>query len=47
MKNLPTVRNDSSLAVQLIISVSKTRVNLLFKIKIIEMFELNASIPGM
>ena len=43
MKNLPTLRNDSSLAVQFSISVSKTRAILLFKIKIklIEMFELH------
>ena len=46
MKNLPTLRNDSSFAVQFSISVSKTRVNMLFTIKIIEMFELHASIPG-
>ena len=40
-KNLPTLRNDSSFTVQFSISVSKTRVILLFKIKIklIEMFE--------
>ena len=47
MKNLPTLRNDSSFAVQFSISVSKTRANLLFTIKIIEIFELHASIPGM
>ena len=49
MKNLPTLRNDSSFAVQLSISVSKTRAILLFKIKIklIEMFELNERMPGM
>ena len=43
MKNLPTLRNDSSLAVQFSMSVSKTRAILLFKIKIklIEMFELH------
>ena len=43
MKNLPTLRNDSSFAVQFSISVSKTRAILLFKIKIklIEMFELH------
>ena len=34
MKNLPTLRNDSSFAVQFSISVSKTRAILLFKIKI-------------
>ena len=38
---------DSSFAVQFSISVSKTRAILLFTIKIIEMFELHASIPGM
>ena len=49
MKNLPTLRNDSSLAVQFSISVSKTRAILLFKIKIklIEMFELHERMPGM
>ena len=47
MKNLPTLSNDSSFAVQFIISVSKTRAILLFTIKIIEMFELHASIQGM
>ena len=49
MKNLPTLRNDSSFAVQFSISVSKARTILLFKIKIklIEMFELNERIPGM
>ena len=50
MKNLPTLRNDSSFAVQFSISVSKTRAILLFKIKIalIEMnFELNKRMPGM
>ena len=49
MKNLPTLRNDSSFAVQFSISVSKTRAILLFKIKIklIEMFELNERLPGM
>ena len=49
MKNLPTLRNDSSLAVQFSISVSKTRAILLFKIKIklIEMLELNERMPGM
>ena len=43
MKNLPTLLNDSSFAVQFSISVSKTRAILLFKIKIklIEMFELH------
>ena len=49
MKNLPTLRNDSSFAVQFSISVSKTRAILLFKIKIklIEMFKLNERMPGM
>ena len=49
MKNLPTLCNDSSFAVQFSISVSKTRAILLFKIKIklIEMFELNERMPGM
>ena len=49
MKNLPTLRDDSSFAVQFSISVSKTRAILLFKIKIklIEMFELNERMPGM
>ena len=47
MKNLPTLRNDSSLALQFSISVSKTRAILLFTIKIVEKFELYASIPGM
>ena len=43
MKNLPTLRNDSSFDVEFSIPVSKTRVILLFKIKIklIEMFELH------
>ena len=49
MKNLPTLRNDSSFAVQFSISVSKTRAILLFKIKIklIEMFELTERMLGM
>ena len=49
MKNLPTLRNDSSFVVQLSVSVSKTRAILLFKIKIklIEMFELHDRMPGM
>ena len=52
MKNLPTLRNDSSFAVQFSISVSKTRAILLYKIKIklietVEMFELNERMPGM
>ena len=41
MKNLPTLHSDSSFAVQLSISVSKTREILLFTIKVIEMFELH------
>ena len=47
MKNLPTLRDDSSFAVQFSISVSKKRAVLLFVIKIIEMFELHASMPTM
>ena len=49
MKNLPTLRNDSSFAVQFSISVLKTRAILLFKIKIklIKMFELHERMPGM
>ena len=49
MKNLPTLRNDSSFAVQFSISVSKTREIWLFKIKIklMEMFEVNERMPGM
>ena len=49
MKNLPTLRNDSSFAVQFRISVTKTRAILLFKIKIklIEMIELHERMPGM
>ena len=49
MKNLLTLHNDSSFEVQLSISVLKTRVILLFKIKIklIEMFELHERMPGM
>ena len=49
MKNLPTLRNDSSFAVQLSISISKTRAILLFtiKIKLIEMFELHERMLGM
>ena len=41
--------HDSSFAVQLSISVLKTREILLFKIKIklIEMFELHERMPGM
>ena len=49
MKNLPTLRNDSSFAVQFSISVLKTRAILLFKIKIklIKMFELRERMLGM
>ena len=49
MKNLPTLRNDSSFAVQFSISVLKTRAILLFKIKIklIKMFELHERMLGM
>ena len=49
MKSVPTLRNDSSFAVQFSISVSKTRAILLFKVKIklIEMFELHERMPGM
>ena len=49
MKNLPTLHNDSSFAVQFSISVSKTRAILLFKIKIklIEMFDLKERMLGM
>ena len=47
MKNLPTLRNDSSFAVQFSNSVSKTRAIWLFTIEIIEMFELHASMPPM
>ena len=53
MKNLPTLRSDSSFAVQFSNLVSKTRSDkgsfavLLFTIKIIEMFELQASMPPM
>ena len=48
-ENLPTLRNDSSFAVQFSISFSKTRAILLFKrkIKLIEMFELNERMPVM
>ena len=49
MKNLPTLRNDSSFAVQFSVSVSKTGAVLLFKVKIklIEMFELHERMPDM
>ena len=49
MKNLPTLRNDSSFAVQFSISVSKTRAIFLFKVKIklIEMFELHERMSEM
>ena len=46
MKNLLTLRNDSSFAIQFSYSVSKTRAILLFKIKIIEMFQLDSSMQG-
>ena len=45
MKNLLTLHNDSSFAVQCSNSVSKTKAILLFTIKIIEMFELHGSMP--
>ena len=41
------LRNDSSFAVQFSDSVSKTRAILLFTIKIMEMFELHASMSLM
>ena len=47
MKNLRTLHNDSLFAVQFRNSVSKTRAILLFTMKIIEMFELHASMPSM
>ena len=47
MKTLPTHHNDSSFAVKFSNSVSKTRAILLFMIKIIELFELHASMPLM
>ena len=49
MKNLQTLRNDSSFAVPFSIYVSKTRAILMceIKIKLIEMFELNERMPGM
>ena len=47
MKNLPTLRDDSSFVVQFSNSVLKTRAILRFTIKIIEMFELHASMPPM
>ena len=49
MKNLPTLRNDSSFAAQFSISASKRRAILLFKIKIklIETSELNERLPEM
>ena len=48
MKNLLTLTNDSSFAVQFSISVLKKRTVLLFKIKIklIEMIELNERMLG-
>ena len=47
--HLPTLRDDSSFAVQFNISFSKTRAILLFKIKIklIEMLELTERMQGM
>ena len=45
MKNLPTLLNDSSFAVQFSNSVSNTRAILLFTIKIIEMFEFLERMP--
>ena len=46
MKNLPTLRNDSSFVVQFNNSiVSKTRAILLFTIKIVEIFERHAFDP--
>ena len=49
MKNLPTLCNDSSFAVQFSISVLKTRAILLFKfkIKLIKIFELHERMSGM
>ena len=47
MKNLPTLRNDSSFVVQFSNSVSKAWAVLQFTIKIIEMFELHVSMPSM
>ena len=47
MINLPTLRNNSSFAVQFNDSVSKARAVLLFSIKIIEMFKLHASMLPM
>ena len=47
MKNLPTLRNGSSVIVQFSVSVSKMRAILLFTIKIVEKFEIYTSIPGM
>ena len=49
MKNLLTLRNDSSFGVKFSIPVLKTRAILLFKIKImlIEMFELHERMPEM
>ena len=40
MKNLPTIRNDSSFAVQFSNSVSETMAIFWFTMTIIEMFEL-------
>ena len=47
MKSLLPLCNDSSFAVQFSNSVSNARAILLFTIKIIEMFELHASMPPM
>ena len=47
MKNPLTLRNDSSFAVQFSNLVLKTGAILLFTMKIIEVFELHASMPPM
>ena len=47
MKNTLTLRNDSSFAVQFSNLVLKTGAILLFTMKIIEVFELHASMPPM
>ena len=49
MKNLLTLRNDSSFAVKFSTSVSKTGAILLFKVKIklIKLFELHERMPEM
>ena len=46
MKNLLTLPNDSSFAAEFSISVSKTRANLLFTMKITKMFELPQAYQG-